>query len=163
VDQFLDRFSDAKCELLGWETRPKPMPTMKHSKTAEQLQDRLRDTFGKQRVLRELSVRMINEIMVPDVAVLKSDNPRLYRDILDEPPLLCVEVVSSSHRPEEVLATCERHHEFGVPFCWVVDPATSRAWEYNLGEESREATDALSGPCRISLSDTFAEQQRTKP
>jgi Uma2 family endonuclease len=55
-----------------------------------------------------------------------------------------------------MLAKCERYHEFGVPFCWVVDPAARRPWEYNLGKQSRFATDAFSGPCLIYLSDLFA-------
>ena len=43
----------------------------------------------------ELSVRIGDEIPVSDLVVLNSRNPRMYRDVLDEPPLLCVEVVSA--------------------------------------------------------------------
>jgi hypothetical protein len=32
VDEFLDGYADDRCELLGGETRPKPLGTGKHSK-----------------------------------------------------------------------------------------------------------------------------------
>jgi Uma2 family endonuclease len=81
----------------------------------------------------------------------------MYRDVLDEPPLLCIEVVSPSQRPEEMLAKCIRYHDFGVPFCWVVDPVAKRAWEYRRNAQPREATGALTGQCTLPLSDVFAD------
>ena len=80
----------------------------------------------------------------------------MYRDVPDEPPLLCIEVVSPSQLPAEMLAKCERYHGYGVPFCWVVDPVAHRAWEYHRGAGPREVTEALSGPCVVLLQDVFA-------
>ena len=69
--------------------------------------------------------------MIPDVVVFAHNNPVMYRHILDEPPLLCIEVVSLSQRPEEMLTKCPRYIEFGVQFCWVVDPVRGRACEHH--------------------------------
>jgi hypothetical protein len=33
--------------------------------------------------------------------------------------------------PAEMLAKCQRYHGYGVPFCWVIDPVSCRAWEYH--------------------------------
>lgn len=156
VDQYLDRSFDRECELLGGETRPKPLGTGKHSKMQRRLLRLLEAVFGEGMVEFELSVRIGDEVPVPDLVVLKSPNPRMYRDVLDEPPLLCVEVVSPSQLPAEMLAKCARYHDFGVPFCWVVDPVARRAWEYHRTGEPREVTEALSGPCILPLSDVFA-------
>ncbi len=156
VDEYLDRGFDPECELLGGETRPKPLGTGKHSKMQRRLLRLLEGVFGEGRVEFELSVRIGDEVPVPDLVVLQSLTPRMYRDVLDEPPVLCIEVVSPSQLPVELLAKCIRYHEFGVPFCWVVDPVARRAWEYHRGIQPREVTEALSGPCVLSLSDVFA-------
>jgi Uma2 family endonuclease len=156
VDEYLDRSFDPKCELLGGETRPKPLGTGKHSKMQRRLLRLLEAEFGEGRVEFELSVRIGDEVPVPDLVVLKTHNPPMYRDVLDEPPLLCIEVVSPSQLPAEMLAKCARYHDFGVPFCWVVDPVTRRAWECHRGVEPREVTETLSGPCILALSDVFA-------
>jgi Uma2 family endonuclease len=154
VDEFLDHSLD-RCELLGGETRPKPLGTGKHSKMQRRLLRLLEAVFGEGRVEFELSMRIGDEIPVPDLEVLHSDGPRMYRDVLDEPPLLCVEVVSPSQSPAEMLAKCERYRDFGVPFCWVIDPVGRRAWEYHRLAEAHEVTEALTGPCVLPLPDIF--------
>jgi Uma2 family endonuclease len=157
VDQYLDRSFDPECELLGGETRPKPFGTKKHSKMQKRLTRLLEGFFGEGRVDPEFSVRIGDEVPIPDIVVVAGEDPRLYRDVLDEPPLLCVEIVSPSQRPDELLAKCERYLEFGVPFCWVIDPVRRRAWEYHLGSEPREVTELLFGPCILPLSEVFTD------
>jgi hypothetical protein len=102
VDEYLDRSFDPKCELLGGETRPKPFGTGKHSKMQRRLLRLLEGVFGEGRVEFELSVRIGDEVPVPDLVVLQSHNPRMYRDVLDEPPLICIEVVSPSQLTAEM-------------------------------------------------------------
>ena len=107
----------------------------------------LEEFYGESRVQFELSVIAGGDILIPDVLVLRSDQPRMHRDVLNEPPLLAVEILSPSQRSEEMLAKCERYRDFGVVFCWVLDPVGLRAWEYNHGQlEPCEITDAFSGP-----------------
>jgi Uma2 family endonuclease len=57
-----------------------------------------------------------------------------------------------------MLAKCERYHEFGVAYCWVIDPVNKRAWEYHSGSTQREQTASLSaGELSISLDELFSE------
>ena len=158
VDEYLDRSFDPECELLGGETRPKPLGTVTHSKMEKRLTRLLEQFYGERRVQFEVSVIVGDDIVIPDVCVLASEHPVMHRDVLSEPPLLCVEVLSPSQRPAEMLAKCERYREFGVPFCWVLDPVGRRAWEYHLQQpESCEVTEMFSGPCPLRLRDVFAE------
>ncbi len=158
VDEYLDRSFDPECELLGGETRPKPLGTVTHSKMEQRLTRLLEQFYGERRVQFGLSVIVGEDIVIPDVLVLASDRPAMHRDVLNEPPLLCVEILSPSQRPGEMLAKCERYREFGVPFCWVLDPVGRRAWEYHLTQpEPREATEMFSGPCHLRLRDVFPE------
>jgi hypothetical protein len=55
-----------------------------------------------------------------------------------------------------MIAKCDRYHDFGVRFCWVVDPVSRRAWECHRGAQPREVTGSLTGPCALRLSDLFA-------
>ena len=157
VDEYLDRSFDPACELLGGETRPKPLGTGKHSKMQRRLLRLLEGIFGEGMVEFELSMRIGDDVPIPDLVVFQNHSPRMYRDVLDEPPLLCIEVVSPSQLPAEMLAKCERYHAFGVPFCWVLDPVSRRAWECHRHVEVREVTEALTGPCTVPLSAVFAE------
>jgi len=58
VDEYLDRSFDRECELLGGETRPKPLGTGKHSKMQRRLLRLLEAAFGEGMVEFELSVRI---------------------------------------------------------------------------------------------------------
>ena len=40
-----------------------------------------------------------------------------------EPVLLCCEILSPEDRLGAMLAKSEEYHTWGVPFCWVIDPA----------------------------------------
>lgn len=156
VDDYLDRTFEPECELLGGETRPKPLGTITHSRMQKRLTRLLESHYGERRVQFEVSVIAGGDVLIPDVLVLGSDRPRMHRDVLNEPPLLCVEILSPSQRAEEMLAKCERYRDFGVPFCWVLDPVGFRAWEYHREQlEPREITEAFSGPCPLRLRDVF--------
>src|SRR6266700_5280075 len=120
VDEYLDRSFDPECELLGGETRPRPLPTVEHSKMEKRLTRLLEQFYGEDRVQFEVSVIIGDDVLIPDVLVFASDHPVMHRGVLNQPPLLCVEVVSPSQTPAEMLAKCERYRDFGVPFCWVV-------------------------------------------
>ena len=110
VDEYLDRNYEPECELLGGETRPKPLGTGKHSKMRRRLLRLLEAVFGEGRVEFELSVRIGDEVPIRDLVVLNTQSPRIYRDVLDEPPLLCIdgelcEVTESLSGPGKLLLT----------------------------------------------------------
>jgi hypothetical protein len=83
VDEYLDRSFDPECELLGGETRPKPLGTVTRSKTEKRLTRLLEQFYGENRVQFELSVIVDKDILIPDVLVLASDRPAMHRDVLN--------------------------------------------------------------------------------
>jgi Uma2 family endonuclease len=56
---------------------------------------------------------------------------QFQNDILFQPPILCVEILSPSQRPSFLFGKCEAYHAWGVPYCWVIDPVKKLAWEYH--------------------------------
>jgi Uma2 family endonuclease len=157
IDEYLDRHFEPETELIAGELRPKPLGTDHHSDICVWLYALLMQQVGRTRTRVELSIRVGDDVLIPDVCVLHAKEKALYRDILAEPPLLCVEVISPSQRSAEMLAKCERYHEFGVPFCWVIDPVTRRAWESHAGQAAAEPDAALTaGDLSVSLTELFS-------
>ena len=112
--------------------------------------------FGELRTSLEFSVRHGEDVLIPNICIATDENPALYRDVLNEAPLLCVEIVSPSQRPGELFVKCEMYHEWGVEFCWVADPVAKRAWTYHAGvHAATEVFDALTGPMTLALSELF--------
>ena len=111
--------------------------------------------LGKQGVsaFPELTVRISpKKYLVPDVAV--GDFPGPYPT---EPVLLCCEILSPDDRLGAMLSKCEEYHEWGVPYCWVIDPEKRSAWEYNSGGEPVRTTETLrAGEIAISLQELFS-------
>ena len=159
LDEYLDRDFEPNTELIAGELRPKPLTTFSHSFICGRLLRLLALQTGDSRSLPELSLRIGDDVLIPDVGVLRQKPKQLYRGIVAESPLLCAEVLSQSQSPSEMLAKCERYHKFGVPFCWVIDPETGRAWEYHSGSAQREQpTTLMAGELSISLAELFSEE-----
>ena len=158
LDEYLGLSLEQECELIAGELKPKPMGTFEHSDIQLQLSLLLRQEFGRARTKVEFSIRKGEDVLIPDVCVLRTDDPQLYRQILNEAPLLCVEIVSPSQRPGELIVKCEMYHEWGVEYCWVVDPVAKRAWTYHSGAATAaEAPSELTGPATVAVTDLFAE------
>lgn len=69
---------------------------------------------------------------------------------------LCCEILSPDDRLGQMLGKCEEYHEWGVPYCWVVDPIKRSAWEYHRGMEPRRVEAELAaGEIRVSLEELF--------
>jgi Uma2 family endonuclease len=59
---------------------------------------------------------------LPDVCVVQGTRPS--QAVLEEPPLLVIEILSPEDKPIRVENTIEDWLEFGVPYVWVIDPET---------------------------------------
>jgi Uma2 family endonuclease len=71
--------------------------------------------------------------------------------------LLCCEIHSPDDHLGGTLAKCEEYHDWGVPFCWVIDPDRRTAWEYHAGGEPTRNTDALhAGDITVQLAELFS-------
>ena len=154
LDEFLDGNYE-HAELLGGEVRPKPVNSLAHTRIERRLVRIFEELYGEGRAESEVSIRIGAEGVIPDVAVLRSDRPELYRGIVAESPLLCVEVLSPSQRPEEMFAKCLRYRDFGVPYCWVVDPDGRRAWEMSATGEFGEVHESFRTPQPLPLASLF--------
>jgi Uma2 family endonuclease len=77
---------------------------------------------------------------VPDVCAVRRDAP--VEQIIQTPPLLCIEVLSPEDRVAEMQARIDDYLAMGVEYVWMIDPRTRRAW-INTNDGSREARDGI--------------------
>jgi len=107
--------------------------------------------------MHELSIRHGDDVRIPDLVFVPT-TARFDRDILIDPPLLCVEILSPSRRLSVLFAKCETYHAWGVPYCWVLDPIGKLAWEYHQGAPVRllSEEDSLgAGEIKMPISELF--------
>jgi Uma2 family endonuclease len=153
VEEYLKREEKPNAEYIDGVVYAKAMPTKRHSALQYVLVGMLR-RFGVE-AYQELTVRLsATKYLVPDVAAA----PKLEDPYPTKPVLLCVEILSPEDRPGAMLARCEHYHDWGVPYCWVIDPEKLVAWEYHAGQGPAVAERALhAGDIQIALDELFAE------
>ena len=95
---------------------------------------------------------------VPDVCVVVGPKPS--EQIFTRPPFICIEILSRGDRMAEMQQRIDDYIEFGVAYCWVVDPRERRAW-IHTSEGCREAADSVLGTQNpeivVPLADIFGE------
>jgi Uma2 family endonuclease len=67
---------------------------------------------------------------IPDICVLRLDAPA--DDILAEPPLIAIEILSPEDRMARIAAKAVEYRAFGIEHVWVVDPRQRKVF---LGTE----------------------------
>ncbi len=63
---------------------------------------------------------------VPDVCVLLGTTPP--GQIFTEPPFMCIEILSPEDRMSAMRERVDDYLRMGVPFVWILDPGTRKAW-----------------------------------
>jgi Uma2 family endonuclease len=93
--------------------------------------------FGKRR--REWGISIYPEqrfqiapkhYLIPDIAVISG--PRATENIITQPPLIWIEILSPEDRPLRVNQKIREVLAFGVPNIWIIDPKTLEAEVYTV-------------------------------
>jgi len=67
---------------------------------------------------------------IPDVCVVKGEPTE---QIFRLPPFICIEVLSPEDRLSEMERRVQDYLNFGVPYVWILDPATRKAFRSTPG------------------------------
>jgi len=93
---------------------------------------------------------------IPDVTVVLGPKPA--DRIIRKPPVVAVEVLSPDNRAGDLEEKINDYLAFGIPYVWVINPETHRAY-IHTPESSHEAKDrvlrAQSAGIEIPLSEIF--------
>ena len=149
--------TDERYELVDGELRSKPAFSILHSVLMAQLGHILLnklDQLGKSEefwVLADPLAKIREDHWRrPDVAVIRAQDAEHWKYVMPGHwPVLCVELVSKPKQTvDELLEKCKIYHAQGVPHCWVFEPESCIAWQYDSDAEPRwvRSTDALTIP-----------------
>jgi Uma2 family endonuclease len=101
------------------------------------------------------------EYRLPDISVDYREKATGYAE---QPIYLAVEIFSPEERIGKMLAKCELYHDWGVPYCWVLDPVQRSAWGYAKGSPPRGATTIEAGEIKLTSEQIFSILDRlTQP
>lgn len=93
-------------------------------------------------VIQEQRVRVsATRFRIPDICVMKGEPDE---QVFTQPPFICIEVLSPEDRMSRIEQRIDDYLAMGVPYVWVLDPETKRAWTITSAEGWREVkTDVL--------------------
>lgn len=77
---------------------------------------------------------------IPDVCVILG---RAEDQIFTKPPFLCIEILSAEDRLSRVEERIDDYLAMGVPYVWLLDPRTRRAYAATAAEGLREVKDGI--------------------
>jgi Uma2 family endonuclease len=124
-----------KYELLDGEVIYIPPARMPHRQAAQELFALLRSLLPKGRVWIESGYRLRCGYLIPDVSVSWPDQ-RVEDGWMQGAPMLAIEIVSPTNRPEHIDRKVAAYLEEGAAEVWVVYPTTpsmsvfrKRSWE----------------------------------
>jgi Uma2 family endonuclease len=81
-----------------------------------------------------------NRFRIPDVTVMAGSKPS--ERIIRKPPAVAVEVLSPDDRAGDLEEKVNDYLAFGIPYVWVINPETRRAY-IHTPKGSHEAKDGL--------------------
>ena len=93
---------------------------------------------------------------VPDVMVLRA--AALYPAVIEEPPLLCIEVASPDDKLADLVIRAGDYLTMGVPITWIFDPETKRAFVYSNQGTVESSERVLShGQIELPIAELFSQ------
>jgi Uma2 family endonuclease len=160
VAEYLRTAYSPDCDYVDGEVQERNVGEKDHSRTQRQLiryfcakeQEWNAFCFPEQRVQVALK-----RFRIPDVCLVLGQEPD--EQIFRRPPFVCVEILSRDDTLENTQAKIDDYLNFGVPYVWVINPRSRRAWIYTK-DGVREVKDGLlctENPAfRVPLAEVFA-------
>jgi len=155
VSEYLDTSYRPDCEYLDGELLERNVGEWDHSRLQMLLSRFLSNREKEWGILvvpeQRVQVRP-GRFRVPDIAVLTGGAPS--GPIVQQPPFLCIEILSRRDRVEEMQERIDDYLDFGVRYVWLIHPRTRRAFIYTKDSvrEVKDGTLVTNDPdIRVSL------------
>jgi Uma2 family endonuclease len=109
-------------------------------------------------VIQEQRVQVsARRFRIPDVCVTLGEP---NEEILRQPPFICIEVFSPEDRWPRIQQRIDDYLSMGVPYVWVLDPATKSAYSAIPAERTQQVTvgvlKTLNPSVELPLSEIFS-------
>jgi Uma2 family endonuclease len=143
LNEYLESVYEPECEYIDGELRDRNVGEVEHSRQQVLIGTYLGNREEQWGIFTLLAQRVrvkSTRYRVPDITVVLGPLPAT--PILQEPPFLCIEILSSGDRVDDIQDKIDDYLAFGVPYVWVVNPRKSRAFEYTA-DGMHEAKDGI--------------------
>jgi len=131
INEYLKTSYDPDCDYVDGVIEERNLGEFDHAR----LQTALAIYFGNR--MKELGICVVVEqriqvsptrFRVPDVCVVAGEWPR--EQIFRTPPFICIEILSPEDRLSRVQERMNDYLHFGVPYVWMLDPETRKAYRW---------------------------------
>jgi Uma2 family endonuclease len=133
IQEYLSTVYESDCDYVDGEVQERNLGTFDHSR----LQTAIVIYFGARRkewgicpVVEQRVQVSPTRFRVPDVCVILGEPTS---QILREPPFICIEILSPDDRRSRMNERVADYLQFGVPYVWIADPQTRKAWRCTPG------------------------------
>jgi Uma2 family endonuclease len=111
-------------ELWDGRPRPKPIPTLYHSRLQKRLLAVIDAVNSRYEALPEFQCNFDQCSLVPDVAVVRRDRLPTENRALEGVPDWAIEILSPNQSTTKLLAKAQQFLVNGCQLVWIIDPAT---------------------------------------
>jgi Uma2 family endonuclease len=131
LQEYLETSYRPDCEYIEGELLERNVGERDHSRLQTLLSRYLGNREGQWGIWVAVEHRVqvnAQRYRVPDVLALVGGAPP--GPIIEQPPFLCIELLSPSDRVVEMQERIDDYLSFGVPYVWLIHPTTRRAFVY---------------------------------
>ena len=161
VEEYLNTTYHPDCDYVDGEILERNLGELEHSDTQSEIVTYLRTKYLaiRRKILAEQRVQVTaTRFRIPDVCILAKDAPR--EQIAQNPPALCIEILSKDDRMVSYMDRLNDYFRMGVPVCWIIDPLARRAWIATPGQLLEPSDGILrAGEIEMPLQDVLEEAQ----
>jgi Uma2 family endonuclease len=161
VEAFLMDPAYERFEYIDGELIQKPVPSPAHGVLAGWLAALIYRYFPQFVAGPEIRSRLREtEYRLPDLCI---GYPASFEGerYLTQAVYLCIEILSPENDLSQTAEKMEHYHDWGVPYCWIFDPETRRAWTYPRGGKLAEVNDFIeAGEIRLAVPEIFSVLDR---
>jgi Uma2 family endonuclease len=163
VEEYLATPYRPDCEYVEGEVRERNLGEQDHSRVQIAIGSFLfvrRRKYGIS-VFTEQRVQVKpSRFRVPDVCVVIDARPD--EQIFRRPPFLCIEILSPGDTNYSMQERIDDYLAFGVPYVWMLNPASRRGWVYTKDaiEEAKDGVLRTSNPnIEVPIAELFDKDE----
>jgi Uma2 family endonuclease len=143
VEEYLHTSYRPDCDYVDGEVLERNMGEKSHGKLQFEIALLFRTRRGEWNAFAFIEQRVQvspSRFRIPDICVYLDGEPQ--EEVFHTPPFLCIEILSPEDRIDRIQDRIDDYLKFGVPYVWVVNPRSRRAWIYTK-DEIHEVKDGL--------------------
>ena len=157
INEYLSTSYDPDCDYVDGVIEERNLGENDHAGLQSETYFRLRSRsieWGIRAVVEQRVQVSPTRFRVPDICVVLGGRPK--EQIFTTPPFICIEILSPEDRLSRVQERMNDYLHFGVPYMWLLDPETQKAYRWTAEGSTKSASFGREQPeIVIPLADLF--------